>query len=102
MTIESNDFKLIPISESSPFFDLELLFIVRPKGKESREEWQIEGYGMPLEAAIKRIIQYRLSKKHIEEALSLKQYLTEYIEEFKNIDRICQASPKELIPKMED
>lgn len=53
-------------------FDLELLHIVRPKGGEPREEFKIVGYGLPLDAAIKRIISYRIQSKHGDGAISLK------------------------------
>ena len=40
MIIEGKDFRLTPVSETSPMFDLELLYTVRPKGKEARQEFK--------------------------------------------------------------
>ena len=41
-----------------------------------REEFQLEGYGMPLESAIGRIIRYAISNKHKEDdIITLKNYL---------------------------
>ena len=48
MVIEEADFRLT--SEVSDYFwDLELLYTVRPKGKPERQEFKNAGYGMPLE-----------------------------------------------------
>lgn len=88
MEIVEKDFKLKPVDESSPFFDLELLYIVKPRGGTPRLEFKNAGYGMPLLSAIKRIIQYRISCKHKEEAIRLKTYFEEYtkeLEEFKEL-----------------
>ena len=85
MTIKEKDFKLTPVNESSPMFDLELLHIVRPKGGEPREEFKIAGYGLPLDAAIKRIISYRIQSKHGD----LKKYLEDYKQIQKEIEKIC-------------
>lgn len=38
MEIVEKDFKLKPISEDSPMFDLELLYVVKPRGGEARLE----------------------------------------------------------------
>lgn len=49
MVIEEADFRLT--SEVSDYFwDLELLYTVRPKGKPERQEFKNAGYGMPLES----------------------------------------------------
>lgn len=89
MTIEEKDFRLTPVNESSPMFDLELLHIVRPKGGEPREEFKIAGYGLPLDAVIKRIISYRIQSKHGDGAISLKKYLEDYKQIQKEIEKIC-------------
>ena len=49
MIIEEKDFRLTPVNDSSPMFDLELLHIVKPKGGEPREEFKVAGYGLALE-----------------------------------------------------
>ena len=54
MIIEEKDFKLIPISESSNFFDLELLYTIKPKGKEERQEF-IDALGIK-EPSLNRLI----------------------------------------------
>ncbi len=92
MTIEEKDFKLSPVNESSPMFDLELLHIVKPKGGEPREEFKIAGYGLPLDAAIKRIISYRIQSKHGDDAISLKKYLEDYKQIQKEIEKICMPN----------
>lgn len=87
MVIEEKDFRLTPINDSSPMFDLELLHTIKPKGGESREEFKIDGYGLPLDAALRRIIAYRLSKK--EEVVNLAAYLETYKKIQKEIKELC-------------
>lgn len=85
MTIEEEDFRLTPSNEYSTKWDLELIHIVRPKGKEPRKEFKNAGYGLPLESALKRVIHYRLHNKHQEDAVRLKDYLAEYKDENKKL-----------------
>lgn len=77
MIIEGSFYKLTPISDSSPRFDLELLYDIG--GKNPRKEFKVEGYGYPLYAAIERCCHYAVSKKFDKtEVITLKQYLDEY------------------------
>lgn len=89
MIIEEKDFRLTPISESTPMFDLELLCTIRPKGKESRQEFKNAGYGMELETAIKKIAQYRVSSKHENESIKLLEYFTEFKKELNSLKNLC-------------
>lgn len=92
MEIVEKDFKLTPISEDSPMFDLELLYVVKPRGKESRLEFKNAGYGLPLEGAIKKICHYRVSCNHREEAIKLKEYFSEYIKELGELRKLlCEG-----------
>lgn len=77
MVIQGDFYQLIPVNEHSLLFDLKLLYKV--KGKNPREEYKDAGYGLSLESALKKCVQYAISNKF--EVLSLKEYL----EEFKNI-----------------
>ena len=61
MIIQGDFFRLTPSGEHSLLFDLELLHTV--KGKNAREEYKIAGYGISLETAIKKCIQYALNNK---------------------------------------
>lgn len=92
MIIEEKDFRLTPVNDSSPMFDLELLHIVKPKGGEPREEFKVAGYGLPLEAVIKRIISFRIQSKHGDDAISLKEYLEDYKQIQKEIEKICMPN----------
>lgn len=87
MIIEDKDFRLTPINESSPMFDLELLHTVKPKGGEPRDEFKLAGYGLPLEAALKRVIAYRLNKE--ESTVDLSTYLKRYKEIQEEIRNLC-------------
>ena len=88
MVIEESDFKL-EYEENSNKFDLYLLHIINAKDEDKRrEEFKIDGYGMSLESAIKRIINYRLEKRL--NVTTLKDYLLQYKEELKNIENLIK------------
>lgn len=89
MVIKEKDFQLTPVSDSSPVFDLELLYTVRPKGKEARQEFKNVAYGISLESALKKVIQYRLSLKH--EVVDLGTYLREFREEIDSLRKLCEV-----------
>lgn len=91
MIIEESDFRLENSSDFSQFWDLELLYIVKPKSGEPRQEFKNAGYGLTLESAIKRVINYRLSNK--KEIYTLKEYLEEYKAENDKIRRLVQPGP---------
>lgn len=89
MVIEEKDFKLIPTGDSSVMFDLELLYKVQPRGKESRMEFKNVAYGVSLSGAIKRIAHYRVSQKHQDEAITLLTYFKEFKNELDSLKVIC-------------
>lgn len=91
MIIEEKDFRLIPNSEHSIFFDLELLYVIRPKGKESRLEFKNVAYGISLPYAIRKIAQYRVSCRNSDAALKLKDYLEEYYKEIDSLKQLCAS-----------
>ena len=92
MIIEEKDFRLIPVSETSELFDLEVLYTVN-KGKDNeREEFRNVAYGIPLEAAIKRITQYRIANK-FEGVIGLAAYLNEYKTIVEEIKQLCSQQP---------
>ena len=92
MEIVEKDFKLKPIDECSPHFDLELLYVVKPRGGESRLEFKNAGYGMSLESAIRKIAQYRVDCKHREEVIRLKTYFDEYKKELDDLKKLlCEG-----------
>lgn len=76
MIIEGSFYKLTPINDSSPMFDLELLYDIG--GKNPRKEFKIEGYGYPLEVALEHCVHYAVRKKFKEETITLKDYINEY------------------------
>lgn len=90
MIIEEEDFRLSQINEHSPKWDLELIHIVRPKGKDPRKEFKIVGYGLPLENALERIVQHRLHNKHKEDAIKLADYIKDYKDERKKLLEFMQ------------
>lgn len=85
MVIEEKDFRMTQISQSSSFWDLELLKTIKPKGGVARQEFVNAGYGMTLGHCLKSIVNFRIASRHIDEALSLKEYLKEFLAELKVI-----------------
>ena len=75
MIIQGNFYRIEPINDTSPLWDLYLLKKVNSKTN-PREEFQLEGYGMPLDSAIGRIIRYAINSKYgKDEITTLKEYL---------------------------
>ena len=75
MIIQGNFYRIEPINDTSPLWDLYLLRKVNSKTN-PREEFQLENYGMPLDSAIGRIIRYAINSKYgKDEITTLKEYL---------------------------
>lgn len=74
MVIQGEFYQLTPVNEHSLQWDLKLLYKIG--GKNPREEYKDAGYGLTLENAIKKCIQYALNQRF--EVLSLKEYLNEF------------------------
>lgn len=92
MIIEESDFKLIPVNDESPIFDLELLYVIKPKKGEPRKEFKNAGYGLSLKYAIKKIIAYRISSKYPDKTIiSLKEYLKNFKEECSKIEKLING-----------
>lgn len=89
MIIEEKDFRLTPVDESSPMFDLDLLYIIKPNGKESRLEFKNAGYGLTLQNAIKKVAQYRVACNHKDEAVTLLAYFEEFKKELDSLKQLC-------------
>lgn len=86
MVIEESDFRVT--SNSGHFWDLELLYTIRPKGGTEREEFKDAGYGMPLTTCIQRVIAHRLARK--QEVYNLKEYVKAYKEQVSIIDLLLK------------
>lgn len=89
MVIQGEFFKITPVSEHSLHYDLELLYEI--KGKNPRKEFKNAGYGMSLENAIRKCIQYALNQKF--EVLTLREYLDEFKNIQKNLELQIQGEP---------
>jgi hypothetical protein len=74
MVIQGEFFQLTPVSEHSLLWDLKLLYKVG--GKNPREEYKEAGYGLTLDSALKKCINYAINQNF--EVLSLKEYLDEF------------------------
>lgn len=83
MIIQGNFYRIEPINDTSPLWDLYLLRKVNSKTN-PREEFQLEGYGMPLDSAIGRIIRYAINSKYGKDEITT---LKEYLNVFKQIKK---------------
>ena len=81
--IKGEFYRLTPINEYSPKYDLELLYSIG--GKNPREEFKVVAYGISMESAFGRIIHYAINKKLGEEVITLKQFFNAYKEESNKI-----------------
>ena len=88
MIIEGSFYRLTPLNDHSPHFDLELLYKVG--GKNPRSEFKIAGYGYNLDHAIKAIIRYAVNQHFGDQVVTLKQYLDEYRKAAEDIKRSIQ------------
>ena len=84
MIIQGNFYRIEPINDNSPLWDLYLLRKVNSKTN-PREEFQLEGYGMPLDSAIGRIIRYAINSKYGKDEITT---LKEYLNVFKQIQEV--------------
>ena len=75
MQIQGDFYKITSLDDNSPFWDLELLKTIKSKTN-PRQEYVNAGYGLTLDSAIKRIIQFAISSKY--DVLTLKDYLRAY------------------------
>ena len=90
MTIEDYDFKLEPVSDNSALWDLSFKKIVNKGKVNEREDFSSPLYGLPLNEAIRRIINHRIIAKHKEEAISMKVYFKEYHILWNEILALCK------------
>lgn len=85
MIIEETDFRLTS-GGSNHFWDLDLLYTVKPKGGPEREEFKDAGYGMPLKTCMQRIIHHRIT--YNKEIGTLKGYIQDYKEQVDKLDNL--------------
>ena len=79
MIIEEEDFKLEYLDEFN-CFDVYTLKVINAKdASKRREEFEIVAYGVSFESAMKRIINYRVSKKA--DTFTPRQYINEFKQE---------------------
>ena len=89
MVIQGEFFQLTPVNEHSLLWDLKLLYKVG--GKNPREEYKEAGYGLTLDSALKKCINYAINQNF--EVLSLKEYLDEFRRHTTEIGLQIQGKP---------
>lgn len=90
IVIEEKDFVLISTHDFGHFYDLYLLKTVKPKGKPEREELKLDGYGMPLSAAIRFITMNRIGKPQAEGSMNLQEFLERFEKTIKDLKESCR------------
>ena len=87
MIIEEPDFRLT-LSASGLSWDLELLRTIKSRDGSVKEEFKLEGYGIPIDRCLQIISNYRLGKK--QEIYTLKEYISDYKQQVKQLKEILQ------------
>lgn len=94
MVIEETDFRMTSVA-SDYFWDLELLYTIKPKGKPERQEFKDAGFGIPLETCIRKVIHHRISSRR--DVSTLKEYVQDYKKEVKRLEELLNSSLVERI-----
>lgn len=87
MVIEESDFRMT--KALGTFWDLELLYTVKPKGKPERQEFKDAGYGMTLEHCMKKVIYHRMGQK--KESYTLKEFIQDYKREVDRLEELLST-----------
>jgi len=93
LKIVDTDYEMEQV-KTSPFFDLKLLTVVNEGKSNERFEMKLDGYSMPFESCIDRIVTHRLYLKNI--STSLNGFIEEYLKEVENLKN-SQVIIKELL-----
>lgn len=83
--IEELDFIMEQDTEGMAMWDLSLLTSKKSGKNKGQEEMTLIAYGIPFDSCIKRIINYRISKK--QSTYDLKSYFQAYNEELKKLTK---------------
>lgn len=98
--IQCSDFCMKQLDEQSIHFDLYLLYVINKGKPNERKELQIAGYGMTLEACIRKIIAYRTRKRGAwfrgAGNEGLRQYLEIYTEELNKLLELFSFADKKV------
>lgn len=98
MIIKGNDYEFRQLDDASPFWDVYILKVIRPKDCQPREELTNVGYGCSLPSAIRKVINYRINKKYydVEDTISLDRYLKEYQKAVDELSNLCKEEQKTI------
>lgn len=91
MIIKGDDYEFRQINETSPFWDVYVLKMVRPKDCEPREELTNVGYGCSLSSSVSKVIHNRMNKKYFDKEgiIDLFTYIKEYTQSVKELQKLC-------------
>jgi len=93
MRIEEKDFFMEPSDETSSRFDL--CFMKKVK-KRDTGQYAIEPgdklYGLTLSSCLNRIAHHRTAKKYEKENISLREFLREYQNNYREIVKLCRET----------
>lgn len=96
--IQEEDFIMEPVKEGSSFFNL--VFMKKTKKRNTGEIVIEPGrpmYGLPLHAALLRIVHHKTSKKLQGRTVQLKEFLVEFQKEFKEMIELCHETLPERL-----
>lgn len=91
IVIQEDDFILEQVDDASPFWDLKLKRTIKGRNGVTREEFKIEGYGMPMTHAMLHIINFRVAKRNNGKVLQMKEYMRDYQDVSKELFKILKV-----------
>lgn len=91
ITIKDVDFEMEQV-KTTPFFNLKLPTIVNEGKENERIDMKIDGYGMPFETCIQKIVSLRFSK--LDETFTATEYIERYIKEVEKLYTLVKYTYK--------
>ena len=78
------------VQTSGPFFDLYMLTKINEGKENEREEMKLTDYGIPFDACLKKIINYKILDKDY----TVKEYVEAYAKAVKELESLVQYIDK--------
>lgn len=85
IVIKDLDFEMEQV-KTTPFFNLKLPTIVNEGKENERIDMKIDGYGMPFETCIQKIVSLRMSKE--DKTYTAIEYMDEYV---RQVDKLTKC-----------
>lgn len=95
MIIKGNDYVFTPINEISPLYDVDLMKVVNKGKANERQELQKEAYGVPLDYAIRMVVNHRIRSKAGDSVVELQDYIQQFRKSINELKDLVYAQKEE-------